>query len=110
MEAFNQSPRGHRQRAHPTWDLKAPTSRQFLIQQQVQGIADAEAGGVGRDMRQTALVSAGSEINMDPGNIPDEALQEPGGQYVIGIPFQDALLDVGDTAFQSLVKQCILEG
>src|SRR6056297_4172343 len=40
------------------------------IQQQAEGVADAEAGDLRGRMAQPALVAGGTEVDVDPGTVP----------------------------------------
>lgn len=69
---------------------------QCVLQQQSSGEANAEAGGVRRDVPESALAMAGGEIEVDPRNLGRyEAMQEPCGENVIALGVHGALQKIG---------------
>ena len=76
-----------------------------LLQQQVQGIANTEAGGVRRDVGESTLVAAGGQVHVDPVDLViDKAVQKAAGKDVVGFAFQGALQGVGNAGLQCFVK------
>lgn len=61
-----------------------PCLQDFLVEQQADRVAYAEAGDLGRDVGEAAFAVARGEIDVDPGRVVfDELGKETAGQYVV---------------------------
>jgi hypothetical protein len=85
-----------------------PALREFsgiAIAEQPERKRHAEPADVRRNGAEPALVLAGAEIDVDPGDrVRDEALEEARGVDVVAAAFDGTLLDVGNLAFQRFVE------